>query len=430
MRALRFLTGLAIEPFGDPVSSAQLGVEELGLAVSRALLQAGVQPEPGSPEAIPARGELVLLPDTQFITRAAVRAFLAAAPAAPGIYRLALRRGPASEYARPLQRVDEDPATDSVQQDVYLARGDLGALRTTGDWEALRDALRARARPVVLDPGAQVEELPEVRPGPPRTTLALPRTLLLAADVRHWVHLVWLNHMLPWVRLQEHWQDHPLQARLRTLGCPDPRRHPARLAVLGRGCDVHPTALVEGSILGEGVTVGAFASVRECILGDGVEVGSHTHFKRCVVGAGCHTLNDSYFIGDTCYPGSTLANIMLRNSVIGRRVFLTTGVTLRDDGLAGPVSVVQAGREVPTGRWVLGGCAGHRSLLGARALLEPGRAVPNRTVIMLRPEEAVSKVPADAEPRRPYTYFESTLLPVEQAYPGWNPPEVDPEARR
>ncbi|HOX46151.1 MAG TPA: hypothetical protein PK668_21285 [Myxococcota bacterium] len=426
MRALRFLTGLALEPFGDPISSALLGVEELGLAVARALLQAGAKPEPGFLGAIPARGELLLLPDTLFVTRAAARAFLAAVPGGPGVYRLALRRGPASEYARPLQRVDEDGCPGAVGYDLYLARGELEGLRGADSWEALRERLRARATPVVVEPGPEVELLPEVRPGPPRTSLAMPRTLCLAADVRHWVHVLWLNHLLPRVRLREHWQDHPLRARLRGAGAADPRR----LNVLGRGCDIHPTALVEGSILGDHVQIGPFASVRECILGDGVEVGSHTHFKRCVVGAGCNTLNDSYFIGCTFYPGSTLANLMLRNSVLGRRVFMTTGVTLRDDGLTGPISVVQAGREVPTGRWVLGGCAGHGSQLGARALLEPGRAVPNRTTIILRPEEAVGKLPTRVEPRRPYTYFESTLLPVEQAYPGWSPPEIDQEEPR
>lgn len=416
MRALRFFTELRLEPFGDPVSAAFLGGEELGLAVARALIESGARPEPGRPQALPAEGPVLLLPDSLFVTRAAVRALLAAAGAGPGVYQLALRHGPVSRYARPLQRVDED--ADGVRYDLFLARGSLSDLQGAPDWETLRARLSARARPVLVDPGSAHEPIPQIRPGPERSFLELPRSLTLAADVRHWVHVLWLNHLLPRVRLGE--RQGGWLARLKPAGAT-----PANL--VGRGCDIHPTALVEGSILGAGVKLGAFASVRDCILGDGVEIGSHGRFLRCVVGEGCHSLNDSYFIGCTFYPGSTLSNVMMRNSIMGRRVFLTTAVMFRDDALTAPVKVVAGGHELDTGRWVLGGCAGHGCLLGTRAVFEPGRTVPNRAVVVMRPEEGVMKLPESVAAGHPHVTQAGAVVPLEAALPGWRPLEIEPQ---
>jgi acetyltransferase-like isoleucine patch superfamily enzyme len=422
MKAYLFETGTAIEPFGDPVSSAFLGGETLGEAVSAALLKWDVTVEKvRTTNDVPLKGDYLVLPDTLFLTRRCAGEFLKGTSAAKKPARLALPRSPVTEYARPLTELDDQG--EAVAYDLFRIRG-IELPRGMG-WAQLKTFLAGRTENTILDPEPGIERLPQTRPGPPRETLDLPRTTLLAADVRHWVHLVWINHQLPWLRLKEYWEDHAGIKRFWRSRGGNPYRKAARLSVIGRNCDIHPTALVEGSILGDKVTLGAFTSVRDSIIGDGVEVSEHTKFLRCVVGKNCHTLNDSYFIGCTFYPDSTLANFLIRNSVLGRRVFLTSGVMFWDEAIEAPVEVMHRGKSVPTGRWILGGCAGHECILGTRAIFLPGRTVPNQTMIVMRPEEGLYKLPPVAEPGRPYVYHQGLLQPLEQALPHFKPPELE-----
>jgi len=185
---------------------------------------------------------------------------------------------------------------------------------------------------------------------------------------------------------------------------------------------------VEGSILGDAVTLGPFACVRDSILGDGVELTEHTRVKRCCIGAGCRSLPDSYFIGCTFYPGSSLANFMLRDSVIGRRSFLTSGLVMWPEGITETVQVEAEGGRRDTGRWVLGSAAGHGCTLGTlgpRAVLAPGRALPNGCVLAMRPEDGLLKTPAEAHPGQPHVCVGGAAVPVAEALPGWRPPELE-----
>lgn len=421
MKAHRFQTGARIEPLGDPVSEALVGTGLLGDAVTRALSEAGCQPELGRPGAPLA--DCLALPDRLFVTRRAVREFIEACPATAGVYRLGFVDGPASAWIQPLSGLE--PIPGGWLFDLFLIRGRSPA---AGDWEQLRAGLSRAARPVVLDPGGQHEPIHLPRPGPPHGPIRLPRSDLLAADLRHWVHLVWLNQLMPGLRLAEHRQDHPLQGRLgRALrGAGD---RPVVDSLIGRGCDIHPTARVEGSILGQGVKLGPRASVRDSILGDRVEIADHTRLKRCVLGADCHTLSDSYFIGCSFYPGSSLANFMLRESLIGRDSFLTSGLVFWSEGVRGPVSVRDGDFERDTGRWVLGSCAGHACTLGSlgpRAVFAPGRALPNGSLVVMRPEEGVLRLPESAAPGVPHVCQAGRVVPLDQALPGWHPAEIEP----
>jgi hypothetical protein len=422
MKAYVLETGTVIEPFADPVSSAFIGGQTLKEAVAGALAKWDIGVEVvKTTDDIPLKGDYLVLPDTLFIARRCAGEFLKATTGTRKPSRLALAKGPVTEYARPLAELDESDG--KVCYDLFRISGI--ELPRGMNWEQLKPFLIERTEAVVLDPQAEVEVLPLARPGPPREFLELPRTTLLAADVRHWAHLVWLNHQMPWVRLQEHWEDHPgLKRAWRSRGS-NPYKKATRLSVIGKNCDIHPTADIEGSIIGDKVTLGAFTSVRDSIIGPGVEVSEHTSFLRCVVGEKCHTLNDSYFIGCTFYPGSTLANFIIRNSVLGRRVFLTSGVMFWDEAIEGPVEVMHRGKPVSTGRWILGGCAGHECILGTRAIFLPGRMVPNRTMIVMRPEEGLYKLPAEIEKKKPYVYHQGLLHSAEQALPGWNPAELE-----
>jgi acetyltransferase-like isoleucine patch superfamily enzyme len=422
MKVYLVQTGIVIEPFGDPMADTFLGGETMGTAVERACTEAEVSVEKvATSDDLPLKGDYLLAPDNLFLTRSCIRTFVESSGQKTGPGRLALSRGAATNYLRPLQQVAEDE--DSISFDLYRIKG-IEVPRGLA-WNDLTAFLSSRAEKIVIDPNPKNELLPQSRPGPPWGYIDLPRTTMLAADIRHWVHIVWLNHLLPWVRLEEYWQDHPGLGRSWRSRGSNRYRQAARRSVIGKNCRIHPTAYVEGSILGDGVSMGPFTCVRDSIISDGVEISDHSKFQRCVVGEKCHTLNDSYFIGCTFYSGSTLASFMLRNSVLGRRVFITSGVMFWDEAIEEPVEVIDRGQSVATGRWQLGGCAGHECILGTRAIFLPGRAVPNRTMIVMRPEEGVVKLPAQAARAVPHVYHQGNIQPLEQVLPDWKPLEID-----
>lgn len=416
MLLVRLKTEVRLEPFAEPADNAQVAGDTQQTAMAQTAADCGL--ECRTEESLSDFSAGLLCPDYFFGTRAILKRFLSLAGQGVGLWRLWLRKGPLTDYLAPLAGLEEKEG--ALAYDLFFLRGQRAP---AVGWTELRSWLVQRAQPLVIDSGGWVEEITLSRPGPPRMKLGLPRTDLLAAHLVHWVHILWLNHLLCRVRLQECWEERG--RRLPFWHGPLSWRRLAKLNIVGPGCDIHPTAYVEGSVLGRGVRLGPKVFVRESILGDGVEVSDFSRFYRCVVGKGCHTLNDSHFSCSTFYPDSTLASFSLRNSVIGRRVFLTSGVMFWDEPMTGTVSVRQRGREVDTGRHLLGGCAGHGCLLGTRAIFLPGRAVPNDTIIVMRPEEGVVKLPQQVEPGRPFVYQDGGIRPLEESLPGYRPAELE-----
>jgi hypothetical protein len=83
------------------------------------------------------------------------------------------------------------------------------------------------------------------------------------------------------------------------------------------------------------------------------------------------------------------------------------------DLLEGTVQVLSDGSWVDSERKSLGGCAGHGSVLGARTIVAPGRALPNRTIVVMRREEGVNRVEG-LEPGHPSTWYDASLVPLER----------------
>lgn len=210
--------------------------------------------------------------------------------------------------------------------------------------------------------------------GLPPHVIHIPRVRRLGGQVRHWLHALDLSLAA-------------LETRKLERKLTDDAGASDRNVLLG-DADIHPTATVLGSILDHGVKVEAHASVVGCFLGKDVLVADHSVLHTAVLGDGCRTLVDTSLRRIVAMGGSTLSNLALADVIIGREVFLTTAVATFDPTPG--ADVVVDGRD--TGRAVLGGAIGARCVLGTRALLKAGVALPPGLLVVARPGEAVLKL--------------------------------------
>jgi hypothetical protein len=148
-----------------------------------------------------------------------------------------------------------------------------------------------------------------------------------------------------------------------------------------------------------------------------------TKVTRSVLGTETHTLADACFYFAASMGQGTLANLLLRDTLLGSKVFLTSGVIFWNEGIERTIRVLQGDRLIDTERKNLGGCAGHGCILGARTIVAPGRALPNRTTVVMRREEGVMRF--DAENGAPACWYDGALVPVERVMPGYHPEEVE-----
>jgi carbonic anhydrase/acetyltransferase-like protein (isoleucine patch superfamily) len=145
---------------------------------------------------------------------------------------------------------------------------------------------------------------------------------------------------------------------------------------------------VIGSIIESGARLEPHASVIDSFVGKDALVADHSVIHTSVIGDRCRTLVDTSLRRVVAMPDSTLSNLGISDLVIGRNVFLTMSV-----GTFGPLPGHNAfvdGKD--TGRAFLGGAIGARCILGSRALLGAGTALPPGLLIVARPGESVAKL--------------------------------------
>ncbi|RME28228.1 MAG: hypothetical protein D6798_02855, partial [Deltaproteobacteria bacterium] len=148
------------------------------------------------------------------------------------------------------------------------------------------------AAPVELDPQERLIQVPV--PGEAGADMIeLPLTERLMHPAGHWLQLLWANllGLAPFL-----WRGlagrNVVETAIRLTwavvraGSVDPARVGARLVRRGRGCRIHPSAVVEGCWLGDGVEIGAQAVVRGAVLADGAIVEDQGLAEFVVLGPG------------------------------------------------------------------------------------------------------------------------------------------------
>lgn len=381
MHAYRIASGRRIAPFGDEVREIHIGPRTLAAWQDAGCAACGLDVlEVTSVEEARER-PCFLFSDDVFFSEMALRQFVADVMKDPADACLAVPDSATLRAWRVLD--DERPLEEGAQTfDVFFLGADAPDVPRTLDDLRGRcaprvQAARERTALLRLPPAMQDEGMSDERTG------EAPLSARLVAHIRHWVHVLRVSQLSVGVTLLDALRKKPaLIFRLRWMRGRDPWAIARRVNFVDPTARVHPTADLECAVIGPGTVVRAHAHVHRSVLGRNVQVGDHAAIVGCTLADEVEVLRSSYVALSASMPRSTLSSYKVQLSLFGREVFLTTSAWLADAKLRGDVRVEHEGRLVSVGTRFLGACLGHRVMLGAQVGVQPGRAVPNDSVIV------------------------------------------------
>lgn len=154
---------------------------------------------------------------------------------------------------------------------------------------------------------------------------------------------------------------------------------------IGRNCEIHPTAYIEGSTIGDNVTIEAGAIIRESVIGNGTFIGNGVIAEESIIGEK-NIILDGHIMYSVLYPGTSTSTHRVITSLIGKDTLIGADVTLTNFRLDGEnVMVIKDGAKIDTGNKFIGSCLGHGVYLGAGCIIAPGRTIPGG--VRITPEE-------------------------------------------
>ena len=182
---------------------------------------------------------------------------------------------------------------------------------------------------------------------------------------------------------------------------------------VGKGCRIHPTAVLEGCVIGDGVEIGPYCYLRSSVIADRAVIREKSTVKVAYVGEGAS-------IGSTdvtnCYVGAeSFILSQLLNVVIGEGVFLAGGSGFADFIFgARSISASIDGKDVDSGLSFLGSAVGDRTFIGAGLVFAPGRTIPSGVSVLNN--HMIKTVPSD--PDTVYVASGGNLLQIPPAFLG------------
>ena len=237
--------------------------------------------------------------------------------------------------------------------------------------------------------------------------------------VHNWFHLYRANMQALTIRWVERILGHKLWTAYRlALALPMLPFHgfwalARKFNVKGKGCRIHPTALVELSHLGDGVHIGAGAIVRGCILGDGTYISDGSHLQYTVMGKRCFTSKSTILNGVVSMDDSDVCPAM-QVSLVGRECSVTARSWILDINLKGPVKIFDGSNVVDTGTSYLGACLGHGVKIGFDVVVGHGRAVPNGLTLVRDDSDVLRKAPEDLPKDEPLVIRDGVPVPLKK----------------
>lgn len=235
-------------------------------------------------------------------------------------------------------------------------------------------------------------------------------------EIHHWIHLLAANRAAgamterrisiwrgAWRLLGALFKARSLN-KWRLLG---------KLNNIGKRCDIHPTALIEGSCLGDGVTVGPFARVMFSNVADRAVVMAGAQVEMSVIGQAAVVCQQCVVRASVLYPEAVASMTAIQQSILGNRVVTAVGSVPMDLNFKADVRVELDGKLYSSETRVLGCAIGHRCVIGSGVWIASGRAIPSDTFLIRDPNNVLQR-PGAESPRDIVTIREGHLELVSQ----------------
>jgi acetyltransferase-like isoleucine patch superfamily enzyme len=149
-----------------------------------------------------------------------------------------------------------------------------------------------------------------------------------------------------------------------------------RVNKIGKNCDIHPTAYIEGSTIGDNVIIGAGSVIRLSVIGDGSAISSNVTIESSILGEECTLDSGCTVFFSVLYPRTISLSRLILMSLCGRDTFISDLSGLADFRFDGKrIEVMKNGVPVNTGILNLGSCIGHEVYLGGGCWVAPGTAI-------------------------------------------------------
>ncbi len=171
---------------------------------------------------------------------------------------------------------------------------------------------------------------------------------------------------------------------------------------IGKNCDIHPTAYLEGCTVGDGASIGAHAVLRWSDIGEGANVYDSVNMMRGIIGEGTTVHLQHRVVHAVTYPECFLISGALQFSIMGRAsaIFAAWITDARMDE-AGVRTVVD-GKVVDSGMRFLGAIVGHGAKVTAGVVTAPGRIVPSGATVHPDTKDVYTGWPPGADPNAPF----------------------------
>lgn len=358
----------------------------------------------------------LLMPDYVFVTSPIVKRFLFICQNSPDvIQRLSVLRSSLTDYYTPLMDIDVRLIDEEelLLFDIFYLPAGVRLLDGVDFSDLITDLRRSvRVAKISQNFGIRLRRMPNVRG---RVFYEeFPLTDEIVGHQRFWYHSLLMNILYIGTFRERVASGKFSSGFLRGPRLVDNDR--IVNSVIGSNVWLHPTSIVENSVLCDNVKVGAKTIIKDSIIMRDVSIGDHNIVNLSLFGERVNTLSNSVFCSSVIEPSSTVSNLGCYYSFLGRDTFLATAVILLWEGVDSTIKIQTESGEIDTGRYFLGAAIGGGSILGARAILSPGIMIPKNSVVVLRPEEGVMKIPTLSE-REYYVWENASLSRFEDVFP-------------
>jgi len=404
MKTKVYLTpSLPVEPFNDAIADIQIGNRSLSewqsscfdaLELERVFTQ---------------QAPCLILPENCFISSGALREFLIGSKCQNAVLVLS-----DSRFAK---------SSTPVQRDV---------VRTEAGWrfKGIRFLSGDEQPPVdvVVDPQELKIDLPMNNPylEDEQVEIGLARNPVIQLD--HWIHVLWANQiaggMIALSTPKWLWIARLVWAVLRRFSL-NKWKVLSGLNQIGKNCDIHPTAVVEGSTIGQNVTIGPYARVLMSHLADDTVVMAGAQVEFCTLGKQSMVSEHSVLRFSVLYPKAVASQYLMQQCVLGRGAVTTGGAFTMDLNFDREVRVPLDGALHNTGQHFLGCAFGHGARIGTGFWLASGRSIPNDYFLIRDPSQTLSAIPSELPTHVPLSVRGRTLVQTQSPSAVSEKPQID-----